>query len=486
MSTLASPASSATATIAARCRDGCSHPFPTRRGRHAGAMRSHWAEAMHGVRPVVRGSRAGQLLLVVIFALTSGALMASVAGARRTLTSYDRLVSWTDAPDVTMGGGATEEVERLPDALADSDAVERFTTSYLVNGAVRLPDGSVLSLPDIIPVTVPDWHDRVKVLRGELPDVDSANDAMVSLVTSQRLGLEPGDQLTLIAEDGSKIAINVAAVVAIPSEFPSVGGRVFSMVGLGPGFATAYPQTLNREDVSTSVWLVNGSDSLDAFRAEGERLGFTSIDIEEQVEVTKGVNRLVRIEAIALLAAGLVAGVAGAVVILQLMRRTADGAATSLRTLQALGVTQSGFRLGGALTGFAVGLAGALVGAALAVLSSASTPFGTTRVAEPEPGVRTDPSVLAVVIVATVLITTAAGTWVAGHATRRSPTNQRTVRASLGTIPEPIGSGVRFALSPTACGRDRSRTSIAPRARIRRRRPHCRHRNRPRVVIGTQ
>lgn len=74
-----------------------------------------------------------------------------------------RLVSWTDAPDVTMGGGATEEVERLPDALADSDAVERFTTSYLVNGAVRLPNGSVLSLPDIIPVTVPDWHDRVVI-----------------------------------------------------------------------------------------------------------------------------------------------------------------------------------------------------------------------------------------------------------------------------------------------------------------------------------
>lgn len=358
-----------------------------------------------------------------------------------------------------MGGG--EGTERLPEALAASNVTERFTTMHLVNAEVRLPDGRVLSIPEVIPSTFPDWLDRVKVLRGELPDRDSPTDAMVSLIASQRLGLDPGDQLTLVSEDGTEIAIDVATVVAVPGQFPSVSGRVFSMVGLGPGFAAAHPELLNEDDVSTNVWLTNGSESVLDFRAEGDRLGFGSVDIEEQDQVTKGVDRLVQVEAIALLAAGLVAAAAGAVVMVQLMRRTTDNAAGPLRTLQALGVTRHGFRLGGALAGLAVGLAGAIVGAAMAVVSSAFTPFGTASVAEPEPGVRIDTAVLVVGIITTVAIVAALSGLIAGHAVRTGHARPRRVRPSLGAIPEPAACGVHFALFPADTGTsDRGRTSL--------------------------
>ena len=112
-----------------------------------------------------------------------------------------------------------------------------------------------------------------------------------------------------------------------------MGGRTLSFLAAMPGFLEAHPDLVATFDSTAAVWLRDGADGLPALRARGDELGFGSLDLDDQAEVTGGVNRILRTDAVALVIAGLLAAVVGAAILHQLLRREADSVAGDLRTL---------------------------------------------------------------------------------------------------------------------------------------------------------
>lgn len=412
-------------------------------------MRSTAREARQAVVPALAGSRPARVLLVVLIAVASGAWAATTAAARRTSTAYDRLVEFSDPPDVVMGGGASDEVDRLPEALARSEVVERFAVSSLIAASIRTPDGVLQPFERLFAIGSTLADGPTKVVDGRLPSAPT--EAVIPAITADRVGLGVGDQLTLVTPEAvesgpPELAIDVVGVVAVPGQFPSIGGRVLDAALLGSAFARAHPEWIAPEQESSyDVWLVDGAESLPDFREEGDRLGFTSIDVDEQSEVARGVNRITRVEAGAILIAGALAAFAGFVVVVQLLRRHCDAATSSLSVLRSIGVTRSGLLAGGALFGARLGVVGGAIGAVGAAGTSAATPFGIAGLAEPNPGLWLDAPVLAACVSFAVTIGAAGG----ALAVRRSvgPRRDAIARRPLAIrAREPVGSGIRFAL----------------------------------------
>ena len=251
-------------------------------------------------------------------------------------------------------------------ALAASPEVERFEYVYTIAATVVLDDGAALTFDQAAPLILGSSTvgGRLKVLDGQLPDETSSDEMVVTAVTADRLGLGPGDAVSLATDDGV-VPMRVAAVVAAASEFPTVGGRTLSFLAAMPGFLEAHPDLVAPYDSTAGVWLRDGAEGLAALRARGDELGFGDLDLDDQAEVTRGVNRILRTDAVALVIAGLLAAVVGAAILHQLLRREADSVAGDLRTLGTLGVTRAGRAAGGALAGGFIGGVGAVAGVAV-------------------------------------------------------------------------------------------------------------------------
>ena len=279
---------------------------------------------------------------MAVVALTVAAAGGCLAAAARTSSAFDRFVAWSDPPDVSIGGAGEDKAEALRAALAASPEVERFEYVYTIAATVVLDDGATLTFDQAAPLILGSSTvgGRLKVLDGRLPDETSSDEMVVTAVTAERLGLGPGDEVTL-ATDAGVVPMRVAAVVAAASEFPTVGGRTLSFLAAMPGFLETHPDLVATYDSTVGVWLRDGTEGLPALRAHGDELGFSALDLDDQAEVTRGVNRILRTDAIALVIAGLLAAVVGAAILHQLLRREADSVAGDLRTLGTLGVTRA-------------------------------------------------------------------------------------------------------------------------------------------------
>ena len=390
------------------------------------------------------------LLCVAVVALTVAAAGGCLAAARRTSSAFDRFVAWSDPPDVSIGGAGEDKAEALRAALASAPEIERFDYLYTIAASVVLEDGAALTFDQAAPLILgsPTVGGRLKVIDGRLPDEASSDELVVTAVTAERLGLGPGDEVSLTTDDGV-VPMRVAAVVAAASEFPTVGGRTLSFLAAMPGFLEAHPDLVAPYDSTAAVWLRDGTEGLPAFRAQGDELGFGSLDLDDQAEVTMGVNRILGTDAVALMIAGLLAAVVGTAILHQLLRREADSVAGDLRTLGTLGVTRAGRAGGGALAGGFIGGVGAVAGVAGAVASSWFTPFGVARLAEPDLGLAVDATVLLVCLAVAVAVAGLLGAWCVVRAGRKVRVGRST---TIRGIPEPAATGVRFALAPEGGG----------------------------------
>ena len=275
-------------------------------GAGSGAQSGAWSGARSGVARTVLRSRLSVLLCVAVVALTVAAAGGCLATARRTSTAFDRFVAWSDPPDVSIGGADEDEAEAFRAALATSPEIERFDYVYTIEATVVLADGSPLTFDQAAPLILGSATagGRLKVLDGRLPDPASSDEVVVTAVTAERLGLAAGDEVTLLTDAGG-VPMRVAAVAAAASEFPTVGGRTLSFLAAMPGFMEAHPDLVATHDSTAAVWLRDGTEGLPAFRAQGDELGLSDLDLDDQAEVTMGVNRILHTDAVALVIAGL-------------------------------------------------------------------------------------------------------------------------------------------------------------------------------------
>ncbi|HET7720293.1 MAG TPA: hypothetical protein VFK43_10030, partial [Acidimicrobiales bacterium] len=142
--------------------------------------------------------------LAVIAGVVGGAVIAALAGARRTDTAYPRFVAGTKAFDVLVPNGGTtpenanrvfdfEQIRRLPE-------VEDVTLPRIYVPTGTTPSGRAFGVQDIVVLGDAEGRfgrelNRARVIEGRLPE--APDELAVTFLAGDALGVGVGDVLQL-------------------------------------------------------------------------------------------------------------------------------------------------------------------------------------------------------------------------------------------------------------------------------------------------
>jgi putative ABC transport system permease protein len=407
------------------------------------------------VRNEVRRGAGSFLLAVAVAMLAGGLAILAAAGARRSDSAYPRLLEWSHHADFSTGG-APDDATLAADLATIEHAPFVAASAHIpvVGAHVRTADGRELAP---FQVAVIGDHDgvlargtlaREKVLRGRRADPRSPTDATVSFTAADRIGVDVGDPITLVPDDGGPpVTVTVVGVVARANEFPTLSGPAMSAVVLTRAFERAHPALFTPGNDGVAVRVKPGTARADVER--WLRAHVRGTDIEDATKVDASVERTIRIETVALWSVAAVLGFVFLVVLAQILFRQAVGAAGEVEVLKSLGLTRRQVVSIGTSRGLVVGVLGAAGAVIVAVAASPLTPVGLARLAEPSPGVRADALVLLVGALAIV----AAGALLGTVAASRADVRERARRAPRQPVPQrvaspPVAAGIGMVFRP--------------------------------------
>jgi hypothetical protein len=408
-------------------------------------MTAVWARA----RAELRRRWQATVLLAVLVGLAGGVVLAALAGARRTATVTDRFLAYHQATNVAV------EVQEL-----DTDAVRRLPMvtdvaqgAYMIMVAA-LPSGAPnpAAFGEINPFAGlgepwPGSANRPILVAGRLPRGDRPLEVAVDETLADRRHLALGDTLRMwgytpaqverAGQDASTLGdplggafdLTVTGVLRTPADLAPVStGQDVAWLGseellLTPAFFHAHgAQVGNASGGGFEVRLRDGLRDLDAFASAVRRLPggrdavvYANSDAERTV---RKLERAIRIEVAAQLVFAALAALTGLFVAGQSIARQVHLDAADHPALRALGMTSGQLVTAVLLRGVLVGVGGAVLAVALAVLLSPLTPIGLARRAEVAPGMAVDAPVL-VLGAAGLLLLVLARTALAGWAATR-------------------------------------------------------------------
>jgi hypothetical protein len=211
--------------------------------------------------------------------------------------------------------------------------------------------------------------------------------------------------------------------------------------------------------------LKGGAAAIAAFRADVTRATGSYVDMEDLDATVIAHRRQVDgYEAAILMIFGVVAAVAAVVLVGQAMARYVTATMADLRPLGAVGMTPRQQVVAASAGPAIMGVAGGLVGAAVAVIASYWMPIGSAALHEPAPGFDVDVWVLGLGAVL-VAVLTGAGAAVIAIVARAAGTAARSRRSAIAHaaawagLPVPVVVGARFALEP---GQGRTAVAVRP------------------------
>jgi hypothetical protein len=445
-------------------------------------MTAVWTRA----RAELRHRWQATLLLMLVVGLAGGAVMAAVAGARRTDSAMDRFLAYNRPMNVEVTGLDFDAVRRLPQ-VADAD--QGGYMALAPSTASGAPDPEALG--SINPWAIVHGRslvtsDRPLLVRGRLPDPSRPLEVAVDETLAARRRLGPGQRLRMWAytppqfEHGADSArvpdpagpaldFTVTGILRQPSDLSPVPVQrdvIYLGVNdlyLTPAFSQAYGQTVANLGTGVGVRLHRGLADLDAFTAAVRALPGgrqAQVDVGSDIEQAAGrAARAIHVQAVALLAFALLTAIAGLLVVGQSVARQVQLDAVEQAVLRAVGMTRSQLVAVTLVRVALVGAGGALLAVVLAVLASPLTPIGLARQAEVDPGLAADVPVLvlgAVGVLAAVLARAGVAAWrvtrAVGDASNPDRTSQRTSLvvdrvARAGARPSAV-TGIRLALEP--------------------------------------
>ena len=400
-------------------------------------------------------------------------VLTALAGARRTDTVMDRFLAYHRATNIGIEIGEldTNAVRRLPMV---ADVAEGGYLAMVVADPTGEPDlnafGEInpfvgLGGPD------PSPSNRPILVAGRLPDPGRALEVAVDETLAERRHLVLGDTLRMwgytpaqvegfgdvsqfeAAPLGGSFDLTVTGVLRTPYDLaPVPAGQDVAWLGseelyLTPAFWRAYRDRVAALGTGVELRLRNGLRDLDAFTAAVRHLPggrdavvYANSDAERTV---LRLERAIRIEVAAQLVFAALAALTGLFVVGQTIARQVQLDAADHPALRALGMTSGQLIAAVLLRGVLVGVAGALLAAAVAVLLSPLTPIGLARRAEVDPGVAVDLPVL-VLGAAGLLLAVLTRTGMAGWAATRMPGPGRG-RQPAARGPSRIGDGLAGA-----------------------------------------
>jgi hypothetical protein len=423
---------------------------------------------------LLRSRWRGWALLALLVAVGGGAVLAAAAGARRTDSAYPRFLSASKASDVLVSpdnsgvSGYDRALARLPGAVAVAPVIglniEPAGTSA---GAVAVvpADGRFLQQVDI-----------PKVVAGRLPRAGWPGEIAIDQNGAAALHLRVGSVLPMVALPNPPPGAPKGGAAGIRKLNERVVGIVVTRSSVDP------VTDLDKVPLiiaTQALWHRLGGTYL-AFGGAYVRLrpGTTAGEFERRAQAlarrfpgTGGgvfvadesaqaatVQQAIRPEAISLALFALVLAVTTLLIVCQAAIRQIAAAAADAPTLAALGMTRAQLAAAGLIGVLAAAAAGAVTAAGVAVAASPMMPIGTARLAEPDPGVSVDWTVLAggaAVIAALLVAGTAWPAWRFASARAVGP-GEEGARPGTGSrlggwlagagAPVTAGLGARFAL----------------------------------------
>jgi hypothetical protein len=424
---------------------------------------------------VLRTRWRGWALLALLVAVGGGAVLAAAAGARRTDSAYPRFLSASKASDVLVSpngtgvGGYYRALARLPGAAAVAPVLglNIQPAGPLTGGGVAVvaADGQFLRQVDI-----------PRVVAGRLPRPGRAGEIAIDQNGAALLHLRVGSTLAMEALPNAppgapgggaagilKLTERVVGIVVTRSsvdpvtdldKVPHIIATLALLHRLGGNYL-AFDGAYVRLRAGTTAGEFGRRAQALARRFPSTGGGIFVADESAQAAA---VEQSIRPEAISLGLFALVLAVTTLLIVGQAAARELAAAAAESPTLAALGMTRAQLTAAG-LTGVAVAAAaGAVTAAGVAVAASPLMPIGAARLAEPDPGVSIDWTVLAggaAVIVVLLVAVTAWPAWRFASARAAAP-GEEGMRPGTRPVawlaraggPVTAGLGASFALDP--------------------------------------
>ena len=445
-------------------------------------MSAVWMRAKNDLRVRWRGAA----LLAVVIGLTAAFAMTAAAGARRTATSYQRLLEQTKAFDVEvqLTGDDTENdaqfdtglelldaIGRLPQ-VADRGKIAFIPATRGTPGAPPKPFSWDVSTVAAVDPTVGRTFEIPTVVAGRLADLGAAHEAMVTKEFLDTHDVEVGDEfpLQLVTFDemidlfGGRFPIPTAPLVTLEivgvwrSPHDVSIQEQSGIMWLTPAFYERYSTSIATLE-SLLVRLRNGERDMRSFTAAARELGgIDAVSIVTQDELVGKVDRALGVQSTALwaLAAAIAAG--GILVLGQAVGRWLGHGRDDVPTLRALGMGRGLLAATFGVPAAVVAIGAAAAAVVFTILLSPLVPVGIARTVEPEIGIFFDAPVLAVGAGAVLAVVLGRG-WLQGviesrrrrdlEAGRAKPAGAADVLARGGASPA-IVTGVRFAVEPGA------------------------------------
>src|ERR1700722_1889655 len=364
----------------------------------------------------VRRGGGALIVLALLVALTTGTVLAAVAGARRGQNAFDRLWARTLPGDVSVlanqPGFDWSKVEALPEVKATALFIVYYGASVGPSGAKAGFNGADLGFPPANTGLL-ESVERPVVLQGRMYDPGRVDEAVASPHFMAAHHLKVGDPLTVHLSSPAQAAAGFDASTGTPlgpaARVHIVGGIRSPFFMDSPGdsgavlptyaFFQKYRLYIVGSDPENSVSYVNavlrlkgGEHEIPAFKADLARVtGRSDIDVMDNAQwVGAPVRKSTGYEAACLLAFGLAALLAALFLVGQTVARYASGAAGELRVLQAVGLTRRHAAVSAAVAPGLAAAAGATLGVAAALIASLWMPIGLASLAEPDPGFSAD------------------------------------------------------------------------------------------------
>ncbi len=435
-------------------------------------MRAIGVVAAHRLR---HGWRAWAAL-VLLTGLAGGAVMTAAAGARRTESAYPQFLRSTAAADVLVGpantgvGGFDFAIGKLPGVTQIAPVV----------GLTCAPVSSLGKIDEAAEVAAPlDGRlgrelQRPKMLAGRPPSPVRAGEVMVDQIAAAALDLHVGSALRLAAQNNDPkipiryltehvVGIEVISGSIVPVNKLAQAAYIQASAALyrklGPGY-----QAFDGDYVKLTPGTTVG-----AFTAEATRLAHEpqylvptggQLFISDESVQAATAERAIRPQAVALAIFALVLAVTALLMLGQAASRLLLAGSADNPVLAALGLTRWQLLAAGLLQVAVAASAGAVLACVIAIVASPLMPIGPARLAELDPGVTVDLTVLLGGFAAIVIFLVGRVAWTAW---RESSARLRDA-ASLSAVPGyrsrvarwlagsgapvTIVTGVRMALEP--------------------------------------
>jgi len=307
-------------------------------------------------RTELRTRWPGALVLVVLVGIAGGAVLAALAGARRTASSFDRFHDSARSPDVLVTY-PSELDARVRAAISRTPGV-MSAAPYQVMAV--FPAKAALYTQTVADIDGGLHHDfeRGKLLEGRFERRGAVDEVALSEVPARRLGVGVGDTLELRTftpeqlaaqlaqqneseEDpqGSPLRLRVVGVYRSPFDLGAVGEDAVPLL-LPRAVLREYRGRIGFPPVRIlAVRLGDGEAGAPAFFGRFQRAVADRRVSLEPATLTAGLGDSLDVLALGLLLFAVVAGLAGLVAVGQALGRRAALGASDEPTLRALGMT---------------------------------------------------------------------------------------------------------------------------------------------------